>query len=284
MARLTPAADGIVRDFWFAETRPEQRFASDPAFDARIAARFGTLYEVLAAGVPEAWQATPTGVLAAVIVFDQFPRNLFRGQAKAFATDAAARALTVTALARGDDAGLSEVERQFLYMPLMHSEDAADQQRSVALFEALSDTDAADFARRHRDVVARFGRFPARNAALSRETTAEEAAFLVHGRGGVLAASASSYVAVMTTTLSEASERQIAQQVAAGKFSTGADVVDEALIALEWREQQREEERAWLEGKLSRAIDQLDRGEWIDAETFEARMRERFDLRRKVLA
>lgn len=182
MARLT--AVDLVLDFWFAETLAAQRFAADPAFDARIAARFGTLHRWLARGVPEAWRATPDGTLASVIVLDQFSRNIDRGTVAAFANDAAARALTEAALVRGDDAGVDTLHRQFLYMPLMHAEDTAVQARSVALFGAMGDPAVTDFARNHAAVIDRFGRFPARNAALGRASTAAELAFLAEHPAG----------------------------------------------------------------------------------------------------
>ena len=113
--------------------------------------------------------ATARDAVAAVVLFDQFPRNMFRGTAEAFATDPLALAIAKGALDRGYEEQLSEGERSFLYMPLMHSEDLADQDRSAALFEALGWADPAKFARLHRDMIARYGRFPARNAALGRE-------------------------------------------------------------------------------------------------------------------
>lgn len=172
------AAADIVLDFWFAETPAALHFADDAVFDRRCAARFGTLHRLLAAGVPDAWAADPTAMLAAVIVLDQFSRNIDRGSAKAFANDGAAQALTLAALARGDDAALDSVHRQFLYMPLMHAEDSALQARSVTLFAALGDDEVTAFAQRHAAAIERFGRFPARNAALGRTSTAAELAFL----------------------------------------------------------------------------------------------------------
>ena len=128
--------------------------------------------------MPSDWQATPGARRAAIVVLDQFSRNLYRDDARAFAQDGAARALVAAALAAGDDTGLDTTARQFLYMPLMHSESLADQTRSVALFATLGDADVLSFAQRHHDCIARFGRFPARNVALGRVSTADEAAFL----------------------------------------------------------------------------------------------------------
>lgn len=170
-------ADEVLR-FWFDETPVEKRFAVDPQFDAVIGQRFRSTMEEVATSSAAAWRNDARLLLAAIILTDQFPRNLYRGTARAFATDALARALTNIAIERKWDAGLPPVERQFLYMPLMHSENAGDQERSVALYEALGLAEAADFARRHRDQIARFGRFPGRNAALGRADTPEEAEFL----------------------------------------------------------------------------------------------------------
>ena len=169
---------GEVLAFWFGELQPKQRFAKDDAVDATIRERFGALHARLSRETPAAWRADPAGLLATVIVLDQFSRNLHRGSAQAFANDAAALSLARSALARGDDAMLQPEERHFLYMPLMHSESLADQEECVRLMERLGLEEAIDYARRHRDIIARFGRFPHRNQALGRETTPEEAEFL----------------------------------------------------------------------------------------------------------
>ncbi len=167
-----------VLAFWLGEIGPDKRFARDEALDAAIRERFGDLHASLAADVPSSWRATARTLLAAVIVLDQFSRNLSRGSGAAFANDAAALALTRQALARGDDAGMSPEERQFLYMPLMHSEVLADQEECIRLMEAAGLAESAEFARRHRDIIVRFGRFPHRNQALGRQSTPEELAFL----------------------------------------------------------------------------------------------------------
>lgn len=168
-----------VLDFWFAEGREAQWFEGGETFDRAVAQALGPLHEQAAAGALDGWAGEPRGALALIILLDQVPRNLYRGSARAFATDAKALAVCHAALAAGHDAALAtEVEKVFLYLPLEHSEDLADQERSVALFERLSDPTFRRFAVLHRDVIARFGRFPHRNNALGRETTAEEAAFL----------------------------------------------------------------------------------------------------------
>mgnify|MGYP001500536536 CR=1 FL=1 len=174
---VRPEAEQVLR-FWLEETAAAQRFAKDAALDAEIATRFGALSGRVLASHAAGWRDDPHTLLAAIILVDQFPRNMFRGSARAFEGDALARELTGRALARGWDQELGAVERQFLYIPLMHSENADDQVRSVALYEALGIEDAARFARLHRDQILRFGRFPGRNAALGRVDTPEETAFL----------------------------------------------------------------------------------------------------------
>lgn len=184
MSEETPSENGLppeaaeFLDFWFGVLTPEQWWKRDDTVDATIGARFGALYERLAAAVPEAWLATPRGTLAAVMVLDQIPRNIFRGDPRAYATDANALALARQAVDRGLDATLSKDERLFLYLPFQHSEDKADQARSVALYEALGDDNALDFAVKHKEIVDRFGRFPHRNAVLGRAATPEETEFL----------------------------------------------------------------------------------------------------------
>lgn len=190
-----PPPQEVLR-FWFGVPGADplanaaRWFASDPAFDARIRERFGALVERAAVGAFEAWRSTAPGALALVLLLDQFPRNLHRGSARAFATDAAARGVALDVLARGLDAELAPVERWFLFMPLMHAEDMSLQARSVALYEALAADargaldQAADYARRHRDVIARFGRFPHRNAALGRASTPREIAYLAEPGAG----------------------------------------------------------------------------------------------------
>ncbi len=172
-----PEAEAVLA-FWFTETKPEKRFRKDDAFDDAIRTRFADVYRRAAAGELDGWQGTPRGCLALVIVLDQFPRNMFRGDARSFATDAAARTVLRRALDSGFDKRLSVPEKQFLYLPLQHSEDAADQALSVTLNAATGDADLLKWAEAHRRIVGRFGRFPHRNEILGRETTPEEAEFL----------------------------------------------------------------------------------------------------------
>jgi uncharacterized protein (DUF924 family) len=167
-----------VLEWWFApETKPCW-FGGGDAFDEAVRDRLGPLYARAARGDLDGWAAETRGLLALVILFDQVPRNIFRGTARAFVGDPKALALARLAVDRGLDEGMSMDERLFLYLPFEHAEDLADQQRSVALFRALGDAGYLDYAIRHEAVIERFGRFPHRNAILGRESTAEEVAFL----------------------------------------------------------------------------------------------------------
>lgn len=167
-----------VLGFWFDELTPAQWFVANAEVDRKIAQRFGDVYALLAPALPEGWPETASGRLASVIALDQFPRNMFRGTAQAFATDASALSIARAAIDAGLDRHLAAVQRQFLYLPFQHSEDAADQERSVVLYTALGNAQALDFARRHKAIIDRFGRFPHRNGALGRPSTVEETAFL----------------------------------------------------------------------------------------------------------
>jgi uncharacterized protein (DUF924 family) len=176
----SPGEAGDVLRFWFKELTPEQWWR-DQTLDQQIAARFLDTYFSLRRSVPETWRDSPHGMLAAVLVLDQFPRNMFRGRAAAFATDAQARQLADDALLRGFDAGLSVDERLFLYLPFEHSENREDQARALDLISALGNAQYTDFARQHKQVIDRFGRFPQRNSALVRVSTLEEEAYLAAG-------------------------------------------------------------------------------------------------------
>ena len=185
----TPARALEILDFWFGPDlgavpadRQRRWFVKDPAFDAELRARFLADMESAAAGRLGGWQATPAGALVLTVLLDQFPRNVFRGTARAFAADPLARAVAGQAIAEGFDARLPPLARVFFYLPFEHSEDLADQERSVALAETLAaypECDSArDYAHRHHAVIVRFGRFPHRNAALGRADTPEEAEYL----------------------------------------------------------------------------------------------------------
>jgi uncharacterized protein (DUF924 family) len=178
-----------ILQFWFEGDRHgfrERWFRRDDAFDAAIRDRFGALVVPAREGALDAWAATPEGALALCLVLDQFPRNLFRGTAEAFASDAQARAVARRAVLRHrQDLALTATERMFLYLPFEHGEALADQDLSVALFEGLRDDPVhrapggtIDYAWRHRAVIQRFGRFPHRNAALGRDSTPAELAYL----------------------------------------------------------------------------------------------------------
>lgn len=174
-----------VLDFWFGDvagddftSRKDVWFGKNEAFDAAIRTRFSALYGEAAGGALAGWAENGTGALALVIVLDQFPRNMFRGAARAFATDAMALAVARRAVDRGLDLPLAPVERLFLYLPFEHAESLAEQERSVALIGGLGDAETRDYAERHRAIIARFGRFPHRNAVLGRVSTPEEVAFL----------------------------------------------------------------------------------------------------------
>jgi uncharacterized protein (DUF924 family) len=174
-----------VLDFWFGATDSpefgtyrEAWFTVDFAFDQSVRERFLDDYRRAAADALDGLAATAEGALALVVMLDQFPRNMFRGTAAAFATDSKALGIADAALACGFDRTLRPLQRLFLYLPFEHSEQLADQERSVALFQALGDAKLLDAAVRHRDIICRFGRFPHRNKALGRASTPEEAAFL----------------------------------------------------------------------------------------------------------
>jgi uncharacterized protein (DUF924 family) len=173
------AADDVLA-FWRA-AGPEKWFKKDEAFDRDIRARFLETYEAAAAGRLNDWERTSEGALALLIVLDQFPRNMFRSEARAFAADALARAIAGRAIERGFDTQYAPGEATFFYLPFEHSEAIADQERSVTLFRATGDADLLKWAELHADIIRRFGRFPHRNAALGRATTAEEQAFLDDG-------------------------------------------------------------------------------------------------------
>jgi len=175
-ASTTSWCDDVLH-FWFDDLSSDQWWRKDAALDARIRERFLPLYERLAAR-PVAATTDPRVALATVIVLDQFPRNMFRGQPRVYATDAQALAVAKAAIAGGLDRALPKDGRLFLYMPLQHSEDAADQRLSVELVAALGDEELTRFALAHQRIIERFGRFPHRNAILGRSSTPEELASL----------------------------------------------------------------------------------------------------------
>ena len=172
------ASPADVLAFW-RDAGPDKWFTRDDAFDAEIREKFLGTYEAAASGKLSAWEDSAEDTLALVIVLDQFPRNIFRGDARTFAADPLARAAAHRALKRGYDQDLPAEDRGFLFLPFMHSEDLADQLRCVELYRAAGAN--LKYAEEHRDIIRRFGRFPHRNVMLGRETTAEEQAFLDGG-------------------------------------------------------------------------------------------------------
>lgn len=167
--------------YWFDEVGEDRWFAPDDALDADITARFKALHEALAAKRPHVWTDTPEARLALVIALDQFPRNIWRGSAHAFATDPIAL-LHARALRDGDTEGFSDAMRLFAFLPFEHSEAMEEQDEAVRLIGDLP-KGWGEYAHKHREVIERFGRFPHRNEALGRESTDEERAWLADGGG-----------------------------------------------------------------------------------------------------
>ncbi|WP_342075955.1 DUF924 family protein [Yoonia sp. SS1-5] len=176
-----------VLAFWLDECTPADWYKSDPDFDAHIRDRFLTTWEEATQGSLGLWLTFPSGTLAYIILTDQFPRNMFRDDAKAFATDPCALAAAKMAIDRNWDMKIDEPARQFFYLPLMHSENLSDQDRAVRLIHTRMPQDGdsnQQHACAHRAVIRDFGRFPYRNAALGRKTTTQEQAFLDAGGYG----------------------------------------------------------------------------------------------------
>ncbi|MBD2015052.1 DUF924 domain-containing protein [Microcoleus sp. FACHB-53] len=184
---LSPAQE--ILDFWFGQ--PDAAgygksrkiwFIKNPEFDEEVRSRFFPTYQQAAAGELDSWKASPQACLALIILLDQFPRNLFRGQPQAFATDSQALAYAKHAVANDFDKELLPIQRQFIYLPFEHSENLTHQHQCLELFSTLKDepecVSSVDYAHRHFKVIERFGRFPHRNEILGRESTPEEAEFL----------------------------------------------------------------------------------------------------------
>jgi uncharacterized protein (DUF924 family) len=173
----TPQA---VVTFW-TDSGPDKWFTRSDEFDRDIRERFLTTHEAAAAGTLSDWENTADGALALLILLDQFPRNMFRGDARAFATDPVARGIAARAIGKGFDQAVPKNLRNFFYLPFEHSENLADQEKCVALCRAGGNADDLKWAELHEDIIRKFGRFPHRNAALGRQTTPEEQAFLDGG-------------------------------------------------------------------------------------------------------
>ena len=185
--------DEEILTFWFGADEAARRdrnrlwFGADPAFDRACVTGFLADHELAAAGALNAWMNQPRSCLALILLFDQFPRNMFRGTPRAFATDSNALATARHAIAHGFDAVLPTVERSFVYLPFQHSEQLDDQLESIRLNRALADDDPdmagyVRYAEQHMEVIRRFGRFPARNAILGRSSSPEELEFLADGK------------------------------------------------------------------------------------------------------
>ncbi|MCF8477116.1 MAG: DUF924 family protein [Pseudolabrys sp.] len=176
-AQATPAE---IVSFW-RDAGPKAWFSKNDELDAEIRRRFLGIHETAAEGLLSDWETTAEGALALLILLDQFPRNMFRGSPRMFASDPLARALAAGAIVRGFDAKVAKEMCGFFYLPFMHSEASDDQARAVAFYKAIDDADGLKWAEEHADIIRRFGRFPHRNAVLGRATTPEEQAFLDSG-------------------------------------------------------------------------------------------------------
>lgn len=167
-----------ILDFWFSDEVRPRWFDSTPELDSKIRERFRSLWESASKGELDEWRVTAEGALALVIVLDQLPLNMFRGLPAAFETEQQAVTVAKLAIESGLDRAIGKSQLAFLYMPLMHSESMSDQDLSVRMFDAAGLEENAKFARHHRSLIERFGRFPHRNAILGRESSAEEIAYL----------------------------------------------------------------------------------------------------------
>jgi uncharacterized protein (DUF924 family) len=180
MREAREPAPAEILDFW-REAGPARWYARDAAFDAIIRTRFMALWERAVSGGLSFWEASDDGALALVIVLDQFPRNMFRDDARAYSSDALALEAARRAIARGADSRIAPELLEFLYMPFMHSEHLTDQLRCVELFRNAGGPENLKYAEEHADIIHRFGRFPHRNRILGRATTPQEQAFLDQG-------------------------------------------------------------------------------------------------------
>jgi uncharacterized protein (DUF924 family) len=168
----------FILNFWFSDAVKGHWFAKDDAFDLKVKGKFLALHKKAVAKADLLWDSNPESVLAEVILLDQFSRNMFRGDERAFANDDRALALAEDAIGEGFDLRLDKIRCRFLYMPFMHSENLGMQERSVALFESLGDILSLNYAVEHKKVIEKFGRFPGRNEVLGRKSSKEEKAYL----------------------------------------------------------------------------------------------------------
>jgi uncharacterized protein (DUF924 family) len=177
---LLSVAPADILAFW-RDAGPDRWYTPDEAFDADVRRRFLGLWQQAAAGELSSWEASDDGLLALILVLDQFPRNMFRGKAETWASDARAREIARRAIDAGVDARIDPSLREFLYLPFMHSEDLPDQLRCIELSRKAGLAESAKWAEHHADIIRRFGRFPHRNRLLGRSTTPEEQAYLDGG-------------------------------------------------------------------------------------------------------
>lgn len=168
----------LVYKFWFEDHGKDDWFGADPAFDTQVRDQFSDTFECVARGEAAPWRSSTQGRVAEIIVLDQFSRQLFRGQARAFATDGMALVLAQEAVANGHDQAMSDLEKLFSYMPFMHSESLAIHNSAQKLFKATGNSSAKP----HREILEKFGRYPKRNAALGRQSTPEERAYIAKSR------------------------------------------------------------------------------------------------------
>lgn len=175
-----------ILEFWFEDTQPAQWFQVNPDFDNDIKGRFEDAYDKASRGIFDDWKTDSDGCLALCLLLDQFPRNMYRGTAKAFATDAKALVVAKFALAKGFDQVLTPIKRRFLYLPFEHSENLNDQRKCVDLFDRMKKDDPLgyDYALRHLKVIEKYGRFPHRNKVLSRMSTPDEEEYLAQAGSG----------------------------------------------------------------------------------------------------
>lgn len=169
-----------ILSFWFTETTPAQWFQVSPEFDEMVREKFLDHFSLAVKGMYDDWASSADGALALVLMFDQFPRNMFRGTPRAFETDVKALHIAALAIERGFDQVFTPLKRRFFYLPFEHSENINDQRRSVQLFDTMRDDDplGVEYAQRHLRVIEQFGRFPHRNEILGRESTPAELAYL----------------------------------------------------------------------------------------------------------
>jgi uncharacterized protein (DUF924 family) len=174
-----------ILNFWFVETTPKQWFQKSEEFDQLIIDEFSKIYVMALKGYCDSWIKDADGCLALILIFDQFPRNMFRGKPESFLTDDRALSISRHAIKHGFDQVLTPLKRRFLYLPFEHSENLADQERAVKLFESMKEDDPMgyEYAKRHLDVIKKFGRFPHRNEILGRISTADEILYLRENGG-----------------------------------------------------------------------------------------------------